>query len=285
MIAMDLGLEGKVAIVGGATQGMGHGIALTLAEEGCKVAVTSRGRLRGEGSYDRADKTLPEQVVAECEKRGGTARAWTADFTDQSQIETMVDSVVDTWGGVDILVNTMGICEVNMDGGCLDADDGQWGRAFDSVCMAAVKSCRVVVPRMVDRGGGAVVNITAMSIDHQMQMIAHYSAMKIALAHFTKNLAKEFGPQNVRVNQILPGVIMNEQRVGEPEKSAAERFAMANDRDFAVERWQRSGNRWTTWWTQRTGMPTDIADAVAFLVSDRASYINGAMLNVDGGAG
>jgi NAD(P)-dependent dehydrogenase (short-subunit alcohol dehydrogenase family) len=116
-----------------------------------------------------------------------------------------------------------------------------------------------------------------------MDKIAQYAAMKAAIAHFTRNLAKEYGPKGVRVNQILPGRTLNEQMIGDAGKTSAERFALANTIEVAIEK--DPGVGWTDWWTPRLGIPQDIADAVAFLVSDRATYINGALLNVDGGSG
>ena len=132
---------------------------------------------------------------------------------------------------------------------------------------------------MLQSGGGAIVTTSAMSVRHFIPRIAHYSAQKAALAHFTKNLAKEYGAQGIRANTVLPGMILNEQLVEELKQRMAE-SGHTEDEDFQ-ERNQVYGG---ATWGNRFGAPEDIADAIAFLLSKRASYTNVVLLNVDGGS-
>jgi 3-oxoacyl-[acyl-carrier protein] reductase len=138
---------------------------------------------------------------------------------------------------------------------------------------------RAAVELMLDQGGGAIVNTSAMSSRHYLPMMSHYSAMKVALAHFTKNLAREFGARGIRANAVLPGMIESEAvarrkaaKVAETGWSDAEFFSYVNDKYEHVT------------WGDRLGRPDEVADAIVWLVSERSSYVNGVWLNVDGGS-
>jgi 3-oxoacyl-[acyl-carrier protein] reductase len=274
---MDLGLKDKVALVIGATQGMGRAVAMRLGEEGGHVALCARGRSEGDAQWKLVAKPSLDAVAREVQNAGaGSALPVTADFTSSADAARVVDDVVGRYGRLDILVNTVGLCEV---GQSPLEDDDWWDRSYQSVLMTSVRACRAAVPAMLESGGGAIVLTSAMSMRHFLPKLAHYSAQKAALAHFTKNLAREYGSQGIRTNAVLPGMILNEQLVEERKQRMADHGYSA-DEDFRAtnERY----NHCT--WGQRFGLPDDIADAVAFLVSDRAAYVNGVLLNVDGGS-
>ncbi|RNL61093.1 SDR family oxidoreductase [Nocardioides marmoriginsengisoli] len=274
---MDLGLTGRVAVVIGATQGMGRAIAIRLAAEGAHVVVCSRGREEGDEDYRYAPKAGLEAVADEARAAGAaSATAFGADLTSAGQAEALVAAVEAEHGRLDVLVNTVGLCELGES--ALEPDD-RWDRAYQSVLMTSVRACRAGIPLMLRSGGGAIVTTSAMSMRHFVPRIAHYSAQKAALAHFTKNLAREFGPQGIRANSVLPGMIVNEQIA---EKR---RLWMAETGGTEADYFADANSRWhqATWGT-RLGVPDDVADAVAFLASERASYVNGVLLNVDGGS-
>ncbi|ORA61146.1 hypothetical protein BST23_22070 [Mycolicibacterium elephantis] len=274
---MDLGLKEKVALVLGATQGMGRATALRLAAEGTHVVVCSRGRSEGDQHYRFTAKPELEAVAADALAAGAaSAFAFAADLTEADHADHAISAVQARYGRLDILVNTIGLCEV---GESVTEPDDWWDRAYQSVLMSSVRACRAGIPLMLESGGGAVVTTSAMSIRHFIPRLAHYSAQKAALAHFTKNLAREYGPRGVRANAVLPGLIVNEQ-IAEKRRRWMAKTGGSEDDYFAD-----ANSRWgqATWGT-RLGMPEDIADAITFLVSERAGYVNGVLLNVDGGS-
>ncbi|HYH48241.1 MAG TPA: SDR family oxidoreductase [Acidimicrobiia bacterium] len=264
---MDLRLQGKRALVVGASEGMGKASALGLAAEGVHLGVVARteANLRPVADAALAAGAKDVEVI-------------TADVTATGAAESVVAGFVERTGGIDVLVNTVGLCEVVPEG-ILEQDDGYWDRAYHSVLMAGVRTCRAAVPVMLRQGGGAIVNLTAMSSRHYLPMMSHYSAMKAALGHFTKNLARQFGGQGVRANAVLPGMIESD---GVARRKAAKMTELGwNDDEFFAyvnDKYEHCT------WGSRLGRPDEIADAVVWLASDRASYVNGVWLNVDGGS-
>ncbi|QLL09823.1 SDR family NAD(P)-dependent oxidoreductase [Mycobacterium vicinigordonae] len=274
---MDLGLKDKVAIVLGATQGMGRATAMRLAAEGAHVVVCSRGHDAGDVSYRYTAKPALAAVAADARAAGAaSALAVAADLTEAGQAERVVTAVEQEYGRLDVLVNTVGLCEI---GESVFEPDDWWDRSHQSVLMTSVRACRAAVPLMLQSGGGAIVTTSAMSMRHFIGRLAHYSSQKAALAHFTKNVAREFGPKGIRANAVLPGMVVNEQ-IAEKRRQWMASTGGSEDDYFAD-----ANSRWhnATWGT-RLGQPDDIADAITFLVSERASYINGVLLNVDGGS-
>jgi NAD(P)-dependent dehydrogenase (short-subunit alcohol dehydrogenase family) len=274
---VDLGLKDKVALVLGATQGMGRATAIRLAAEGAHVVACSRGHEEGDRDYRYKAKPTLEAVAAEARTAGAaSAVAIPADLTQPGQAEHVISTIDAQHGRLDILVNTVGLCEV---GESVTEPDDWWDRSYQSVLMTSVRVCRAGIPLILRSGGGSIATTSAMSIRHFIPRLAHYSAQKAALAHFTKNLAREYGPKGIRANAVLPGMIVNEQ-IAEKRRqwmvatggTEADYFADANSR------WGQAT------WSTRLGDPDDIADAITFLVSERASYVNGVLFNVDGGS-
>lgn len=264
---MDLELDGMACLVTGASEGMGRASAISLGREGARVAIAAR-------SPDTLARTAGEVRDA------GAAEVLevVGDLTGPEVAEQRIARVVEAFGGLDVLVNTVGLCEPEHDG-ITAQDDAYWDRAYQSVLMVNVRLCRAAIPELQRSQAGAVVNIVAMSARHHLPMLAHYSAMKAALGHFTKNLAKELAPDHVRANAVMPGLIASEgvvrrvsQRQQEHGLDDAEMFRRVNEKYHHV-----------TWW-DRFGRPEEIGDVVAFLASRRAGYVNGALIHVDGGS-
>ena len=264
---MDLGLEGKVALVAGASEGMGRGTALALGGEGARLALVAR-----------TAATLEKTAAEIAERTGAEVAHFAADVIDTAAIEGVVREVRERFGRIDVLVNTVGACNVVPE--LADRTDEVWQSAYDSVLMAAVRACRAVVPVKQEPGGGAIVNISAMSVRHWIPRIEHYSAAKAALAHFTKNLAREFAHDGIRANAVMPGWIASESVLRNLEErcknlgleQVEEYFPIGNERMHGLT------------WADRWGTPEEIGNVVTFLASDRASYVNGAQVNVDGGS-
>jgi 3-oxoacyl-[acyl-carrier protein] reductase len=246
---------------------MGRASALSLAAEGARVAIAARSadtlEVTAAAAHDAGAKEVVQIV---------------GDLTDPDHAAATVQRTIAAFGTLDVLVNTVGLCEPEPDG-ILATDDQVWARAWEGVLMVNVRLCRLAIPHMQANGGGAIVNIAAMSARHHLPMLSHYSSLKAALAHFTKNCAREFAPDHIRSNAVMPGLIASEGVV----RRLSERQAELGIDDQAM--FERTNDKYhdVTWW-DRFGRPEEVGDVVAFLASPRASYMNGAMVNVDGGS-
>jgi 3-oxoacyl-[acyl-carrier protein] reductase len=254
---MELGIEGRVALVMGASRGIGRGIALELAREGCRVALCARG------------KDALDAAAAEVRGLGGQAIAVPADVTTADGVKDAVGAAAAAFGGVDILVNNVG---GSTGSSFLETSLEDWQRAIDLNLLPAVRASRLVVPSMRARGGGAIVNIVSIygrEWGGSYVQRPTYIAAKAAEIGMSKALAMELAPFGIRVNAVAPGSIVFpgggwEKRTSEdPDGIAA--FIKA---DLPLVRF---------------GRPEEVGRVVAFLASDAASLVLGACLNVDGG--
>ena len=245
---MDLELQHNVALITGASRGIGRGIALALAGEGCDIALVARGeeRLR---EAEREIATL-----------GVRTAAIVADVTVAADVERMVAETVERLGRVDILVNNAG--------GSFPDDDAGWEMAFRANIEAAVRATRAVVPHMKSQGGGAIVHVASI-FGREAGGSLPYNAMKAAMISHAKNSALALAPDNIRVNSIAPGSVRfpggSWDRRVESDPEGMARFVEQN---IAMGRFGTVG---------------EIANVVAFLCSPKASWITGACINVDGG--
>jgi len=261
---MNLGYDGKVALVVGGSEGMGLASARSIGREGATVVIIGR-------SEERLT-TAAASLAAD----GVTAQTEIADAENADSIDAGIARVLDRNGRVDVLVNAVGGWESAES--ALDFTDESWHYHLDTVVLSAARTCRAVMPGMAQRGSGSVVNIAAQSSERHWSVIAAYSAMKAAMVHLTKNLAREFGPSGVRVNAVRPGWIMSE--------SQRRRFSSRVPRGTTDE--QMYAGIAAEWpelcWANRFGTVEEIGEVVAFLASDLASYVNGALWSVDGGS-
>lgn len=253
---MDLGLAGKVGLVTGGSRGIGRAIALRLANEGAHVAICGR-----------TSETL-DQALAELRAAGVRAHGVVADVTVAGEAERFVDEAAATFGGLDLLVANVGGSAGGR--GVLDATAEDWARTFDLNLFHAVRSIRAAVPHMRARGGGSVVTISSIS-GWKPGPTAQYGAAKAGEIFLAGALAWELAAQHIRVNTVSPGSIVfpggGWARMRERDPDG---FAEFERREFP------SG---------RLGTPEEVADAVVFVLSERASWINGANIAVDGAQG
>jgi 3-oxoacyl-[acyl-carrier protein] reductase len=253
---MNLDLDGKVAIVGGASQGIGYGIAHALAGEGAAVAITARRE---------ADlQAAAERLRAET---GAVVLAIQADCRRADDCTRVVATARDALGGIDIVVNNDGAPPL---GAALSFDDTAWSKAVEQNLMYVVRMARAAVPAMQERGGGSIVNITAISAIQPIPGFALSVATWSGVIGFAKTLSLEVAPLGINVNTICPGYI---------DTTRLQKVFAAGGEPVDVVR-QRLTDEIPM---KRIGATADIASLVALLVSPRGRYITGTAIQVDGG--
>ena len=256
MDALELGLKDKVAIVTGGSDGLGRACAERLAACGARVAICAR----------RPD-VLEAAAGAIRKATGGDVFAMPTDVTRQAEVEAFVGAVVGRFGGVDALVNNAGTSAAAP----FEAvDDTTWQFDIEVKVMGAIRFCRLVLPLMKQRGGGAIVNVTTIGGKAPAARALPTSLTRAAGINLTKSLANEYAPAGIRVNTVCLGILKSAQWT-----RRAKGDLDAYYREVARERRIPLG---------RVGEAEEFADLVAFLVSDRARFITGTAINLDGGA-
>ena len=253
---MNLGLNAKVAIVGGASQGIGFGIARLLAGEGAKVAITAR---READLLAAAERLRGES--------GATVLPIAGDVRRAEDCQRVVATVRAELGGVDILVNNDGAPPL---GPILSFDDSAWQKAVEQNLMSVVRMVREVVPSMKERRGGSILNITAISAIQPIPGFALSVATWAGVIGYAKTLSLEVAPFGINVNTICPGYIDTTR--------LRKVFAAGGEPAEVVQARLREEIP-----MRRIGTVDDIANLVALLVSPRGSYITGTSIPVDGG--
>ena len=260
---MDFSIEEQVAIVTGGSQGIGRAIAETLAEEGCYVAIGARND--------------PETVADEIAPEPGRVIGVTGDITSQDDVESLVAETIGAFGGVDVLVNNVGI--LGSEKPFHEIPDDEWWSVIDVNVMGTVRATREVLPHMREEGSGVIVNVASEAGTQPDAFKTHYDATKAAMINMTKNLSKTYGREGIRVNAVSPATTKTplveeifEQRAAETGQSLeqVEREFIAEEKPGVV--------------TGRLGKPQDIGNVVAFLVSERAEFVHGANWRIDGGS-
>jgi 3-oxoacyl-[acyl-carrier protein] reductase len=252
---VDLELTDKIAIVTGSSKGLGLASARALVAEGCRVTICARGAaaLAAAAADLRGLAGDPSRIAAV-----------RADLSTAAGVDAVVERTVDAFGGLDILVNNVGVAR---GAGIADTSDAEWQEAFDQTLFPAVRASRLAVPLMRQRGGGAIVMIASIWGRESGGRMT-YNAVKAAEISLAKAMAQQLARDNIRVNSVAPGSIRFpggswDRRVQEDP---------AGMRDF-VKRELPFG---------RFGRPEEVGAVVAFLVSPRASWISGASVPVDG---
>jgi 3-oxoacyl-[acyl-carrier protein] reductase len=241
-------LEGRVALITGASQGIGHACALALARQGASLAVAARNR-------EKLD-----ELVKEIETAGGKAAAFAIDVADEEQIKSGIKSAIARFGKIDILVNNAGITRDQL---VMRMKRADWDSVLNTNLTSAYLCIQQVIPSMLKQRWGRIINITSVFGQMGQAGQANYAASKAGLIGLTMAMAREVASRNITCNAVAPGFIETSMTA-----ALSEEF-----RQTAVK----------TIPLGRVGSPNDVASAVTFLASEEASYITGHVLNVNGG--
>ena len=249
---MSMLLEGKVAIVTGASRGIGRAIAETLAAEGATVVVNYQ-----------SNAAAAAAVVAGIRARGGQALAVAADVSDLAAAEGLIRAALEAYDHIDIVVNNAGTTRDTL---LLSMKEEQWDVVIDTNLKSVFNVCKAAARPMLRRKkGGRIINISSVAGIVGQPGQTNYAASKAGIIGFSKSLAKELGSRGITVNVVAPGFVPTDLTAGLPEDLVKQTLAY-----IPLGRW---------------GEAQEVAHAVAFLASDRAAYITGEVLRVDGGIG
>jgi 3-oxoacyl-[acyl-carrier protein] reductase len=252
---LELGLKGKIAVVTGGSDGIGRATALRFAREGANVAVCARRQ-----------EPL-DQTAAEIRKVGAQVLALSADMSKKADIDRFIKAVIERFGRIDILVNNAG---TSARGKFLEIEDDAWSADLELKVFGAIRCTRLAVPHMKKQGGGRIINITISSAKQPGAESYPTSVSRAAGLALTKALSKEYAASNILVNTVCIGKIKSGQHVRRYTKDgvSADDYYRQTAKDIPLG---------------RVGEAEEVANVIAFLASDAASYVTGTSVNLDGG--
>jgi 3-oxoacyl-[acyl-carrier protein] reductase len=245
-------LDGKKALITGGSRGIGRATAILFAKAGCDVAINYINQ-----------KEAAEKVREEIDKVGQECLVFRADISKKNDINSMIEGIMQKWGRIDILVNNAGIWTYGEMG---KMSEKTWAETMKTNLDSVFYTCNAVVPHMKEKKRGWIISVSSTAAVRGEAFHSHYAASKGALVSFTKSLAAELGPYNIRVNCVAPGWVDTDM--------CSEVFS---DPDFRVKVQESIPLR-------RIPPPEDIAGPILFLASDLAQHITGEVLNVNGGS-
>ncbi len=258
---MDLGIKGKIALVTASSTGIGKAVAEALAEEGCKLAICARSKeVLIETSHYIKNKFNIEPFWGVC------------DLNLKKDIENFYDAVKNQFGKVDILINN---CGGPVPGFFHDLSEEDWEQAYKQVLLSAVRFSNLVIPNMIDQEWGRIINITSIAVKQPVHNLMLSNSLRAAVTGFAKSLSNEFGNKNITVNNVAPGYTLT-HRLYELAVNRAKTSGKSHE-EILVEMAKDVP-------LNRLGGPEEIAAMVVFLASQKASYITGTTIQVDGGS-
>lgn len=258
---MDLGLEGKVALVGGASRGLGRAVAEGLAREGCRVAIAARGREALEAAAREISTASGVEVLP-----------FVCDMSVHDDIKRFVAQAVERFSRLDIVVNNAG----GPPPGVFDEhSDEAWQKAIDQNFLSVARVVREALPHLRRQGGGRIINITSVAVKEPIVGLILSNAARLGVVGLAKTLSRELGPDQITVNNVCPGLTLTD-RMRELYGGRAEAQGRTLD-ELLAEEAQRIPLR-------RLAQPEDLAALVVFLASEPARHISGATIQVDGGS-
>jgi len=257
---MDLELKNKVAIIGGASKGLGRACADVLAEEGVKLVLCSRNA----NDLEQAAQDIRS-------KTGAEVCAFPGDLEQHATIQALVAAAVKQFGRLDVLVNNSGGPPLAKS---VDASEEQWATAVQRSLLYFARMSREAIPHLKQQGGGRIINILASTVYQPIANLALSGATRMGVVAYAKSLADEVGRDGILVNNVCPGSLLSERMLGNV-KSRAKEAGISLD-EALVERAKETA-------IGRIGDPRELANLVAFLASGKSSYITGTTIRVDGG--
>jgi 3-oxoacyl-[acyl-carrier protein] reductase len=257
---MDLGLNGKVVLIAGASKGLGYGVALAMAREGASVSISSRDEAAIHAAASRIER-----------ETGATVLATAVDVREADAIQRWVRATEDRFGGIDALMTNSGGPPAGL---ALSFDDKAWQDAADLLLFSALRMVRAAVPSMQARGGGAILMSTSSSVKEPIQNLGLSTVLRASVSALAKTLALELASAGIRVNQIIPGRIDTDRVRHLDEVNARKQGIAVEDAKQKALGSIPLG---------RYGTTEEFGRAGAFLLSEAASYITGATVQIDGG--
>lgn len=258
---MDLGLEGKVALVGGASRGLGRAVAEGLTREGCRVAIAARGREALEAAAREISGAIGVEVLPVV-----------CDMSSHEDIKRFVAQTVERFGRLDIIVNNAGGPPL---GSFEEHSEEAWQNALDQNLLSAVRTIREALPHLRRQGGGRIINITSTTVKQPIDGLILSNTVRLGVVGLAKTLSRELGRDNILVNNVCPGSTMTD-RIRQLFQARADADGRSLDEVMAEEA-QRIP-------VGRLAQPEDLAALVVFLASEPARHISGTTIQVDGGA-
>jgi 3-oxoacyl-[acyl-carrier protein] reductase len=257
---MDLGLKGKIAMVSAASKGLGFAVAKILAEEGAFVSISS--------SNSKSIQDAAEKIRKSC---GDVILAQEVDLHSADAVLHWANATISKFGGVDLLfANSPGPPA----GGFMNFDDAAWTQWFEVLVLSFVRMCRVVIPAMQKRGGGSIVFSTSTSVKEPIPNLTLSNVLRGSVSSLAKTLSREFVNDGIRVNQTIPGRI---------DTDRVQQLDSANAKKQNITPEEQRNRMIASIPMGQYGTPEEYARGVVFLLSDAASYITGAVLQIDGG--
>jgi len=257
---MDLELKNKVAIVGGASKGLGRACAEVLAEEGVRLVMCSRTQ----ADLEKAAQEIRGKAKAEI-------LVFAGDLEQHSTIQALIAATIKQFGQLDVLVNNSGGPPLAKS---FNATEEQWATAVQRSLLYFARMSRVAIPHLKKQGGGRIINILASTVYQPIANLALSGATRMGVVAFAKSLADEVGRDGILVNNVCPGSLLSERMLGNVKARAKELGISVEE--ALVERAKETA-------IGRIGEPRELANLVAFLASGKSSYITGTTIRVDGG--
>ena len=256
---MDLNIKNKVAVVFAGSKGLGKAAAMSLALEGCRVAICSRDKQNLEEAH--------EDITT---NTGGEVFSQIVDVGSKEDIEIFFKQVINKWQKIDILITNSGGPPVKP---FVDTNDDEWHTWFDKTFMSVVRSIKAVIPTMQKNKWGRIINITSVSVKMPIENLIYSNSLRLGVVGLAKTLAAELGQWGITVNNVAPGYHLTDGL----ERIITKKVDAGMQRDDVLIQWTDKIP------LGRIGVPDDLAGLITFLASDRASYLTGATIQVEGG--
>lgn len=256
---MELGIKNKTAVIFASSKGLGKATALSLAKEGCKIAISSNNRKNIESAADAIREETDTEVFPAV-----------VDLEQADQIKEFLDLVVKKWGKVDILVTNVGGPPVKS---FEETTDEEWKKYYNIIVMSVITSIRKVLPGMQHQNWGRIINITSSAVKQPFPGLIFSNSLRSAVVGLTKTLSQEYGKYNIHFHNVAPGFFKTEGL----ERIVTKRVKAGEIRDAVYAEWEKAVP------LNRIGKPEELAALITFLASEQAGYMSGNTILVDGG--